>query len=141
MKSLPRTKNTIVLRTDFSDESAWDAVRATIMRRRPAGYFQDNVEFVADPAFAGVAAEQVPALVPKGDDVDLTFLFLVVAATLRSEEHPVLVVDLLDAPGRAFRAIPAELWSIESNLFVGNMGFEEFAESVQADGVFRGFPR
>jgi hypothetical protein len=31
------------------------------------------------------------------------------------------------------------MWSVENNLSLSNMGFEEFAESVDEDGVFRGF--
>ncbi|MDH6214469.1 hypothetical protein M2283_001752 [Streptomyces pseudovenezuelae] len=33
----------------------------------------------------------------------------------------------------------AELWSIENNLSGANMDFEEFADAVDDDGVFRGF--
>jgi hypothetical protein len=39
-----------------------------------------------------------------------------------------------------FRAIPSALQSIENNVSVGNMGLEEYARSVDVDGVFRGFP-
>jgi hypothetical protein len=35
--------------------------------------------------------------------------------------------------------IPAELWSVEINLAIANMDFEEFAENTDADGVLRGF--
>jgi len=52
----------------------------------------------------------------------------------------VLVVDLYDEPGRSFRVVPQEAWSVENNLSISNMDFEEFADSVDADGVFRGFP-
>ena len=46
----------------------------------------------------------------------------------------------LDGPDRVpFRCIPAELWSIENNLNIANMDWEEFAEAVGADGIFRGF--
>jgi hypothetical protein len=32
------------------------------------------------------------------------------------------------------------MWGVENNLSVSNMGFEEFADKVDQDGVFRGFP-
>jgi hypothetical protein len=34
---------------------------------------------------------------------------------------------------------PRKTESIENNLSIGNMGFEEFAEAVDRDGTFRGF--
>jgi hypothetical protein len=32
------------------------------------------------------------------------------------------------------------MWGIENNLSIANMDFEEFAENVDDDGIFRGFP-
>ena len=52
-----------------------------------------------------------------------------------------VVVDLYDEPGRTFRVIPRELWGVENNLSLANMDYSDFADNVDADGVFRGFPR
>ena len=60
--------------------------------------------------------------------------------TFEYPEHPLLVVDLLGEPGRAFRALPEQVQSIENNLSLANMDFEDFADSVGDDGIFRGFP-
>jgi len=32
------------------------------------------------------------------------------------------------------------MWSVENNLSISNMDFSDFADSADADGVFRGFP-
>jgi hypothetical protein len=37
--------------------------------------------------------------------------------------------------------LPSQIQAIENNLSIANMDFEDFADSVDADGVFRGFPR
>ncbi len=77
-------------------------------------------------------------------------LFIADSVTFASPEHPVLVVDLDDKilsatefpeiAGRTpFRCIPSELWSVENNLNISNMDWEEFASEVGDDGVFRGF--
>ena len=50
-----------------------------------------------------------------------------------------LVIDLADQPGRTFRVIPSEMWSVENNLSLANMDFDEFADAVDAAGIFRGF--
>lgn len=65
-------------------------------------------------------------------------LFIADEAAQFLPEHPVLVVDLADSRP-PFGCIPAALWSVENNLNIANMDWEEFADHVSADGVFRGF--
>jgi hypothetical protein len=60
--------------------------------------------------------------------------------TIASPEFPVLVIDLYADRGRTFRAIPSQIQSIENNLSIANMDFFEFADHVDLDGIFRGFP-
>jgi hypothetical protein len=52
----------------------------------------------------------------------------------------VLVLDAQDNPGRTFRVTATESWGVENNLSISNMDFFEFADAVDDDGVFRGFP-
>jgi hypothetical protein len=51
-----------------------------------------------------------------------------------------LVVDL-GSGLRSFRTIPSQVQGIENNLSIGNMGFEEFADAVDKDGIFRRFAK
>ncbi|MEU1486412.1 hypothetical protein [Streptomyces sp. NPDC005752] len=37
------------------------------------------------------------------------------------------------------RVTAAELWSIENNIYLGNMDWEDFVAAAGDDGVFRGF--
>ena len=69
-----------------------------------------------------------------------SFLMVVDGATILHPENPLVIVDLWDEPGREFRAIPSQIQSIENNLSLGNMGFAEFADVVDCDSIFRGFP-
>lgn len=55
------------------------------------------------------------------------------------KDNPVLCVDLQAEKGRMFRIIPSEMWSIENNVRIANMDFYEFADQVDAEGIFRGF--
>jgi hypothetical protein len=136
MKKLPETENALLVRTDFSDEAAWEAVRAAV--EAPGGEYRAYVEFVSDPGYGGVTAEKLPGLMPEG--YPGTAAFLVDREALANPEHPILVVDLCDQPGRTFRVIPSEMASVENNLTIANMDFDEFAEAAGPDGVFRGFP-
>jgi hypothetical protein len=137
MKKIPATEKSLVLRTDFSDESAWHEVCAAI--QQPVGDFRAYVDFVNDPDFAGIDSKEVSASLL--GDPGRVFAFIIDHVTLSQAEHPILVVDVFDEPGRTFRVIPSEAWSVENNLSLANMDFGDFANSVDADGVFRGFLR
>jgi hypothetical protein len=136
LKKVSTTKNSLVLRTDFSDDSAWEALCLEI--QRPVGDFRAYVDFLSDPEYDGLTTEQLVTLVPK--DFNHTFVFVVDQRALSHPDHPILVVDLSEDPGASFRVIPSEMWGVENNLSIANMDFYEFAENVDPDGVFRGFP-
>lgn len=134
--TLPATPAALVLRTDFSDDAAWDAVCAASVAESPEG-FSAALSFVSDPVFASLTGEHVAAL---ASESDRSFLFLVDHVTLTDPETPLVAVDLHDEPGRWFRVTPGRIWGIENNLTLGNMYFRAFAEHADPDGVFRGFP-
>jgi len=134
MKKIPATKDSLVLRTDFSDDSAWLAICAAI--QAPVGEFQAYVQCVSDPDYANLEdAALVEAL-----SGNRSFAFVVDHIALSHPEHPILVVDLSREVGRMFRVIPSHAWSVENNLSLANMDFGEFADAVDQSGIFRGFP-
>ena len=137
--TFPKTDDlhSLVVRTDFGDDSVWSDVRAAIAA--PVGEFRAYVTFVDDRRYDGFTVGQLLAMVPAS--WDHTFIFLVDHDTLTRPDHPVLVVDLYGQRGRSFRVIPSEMWSVQNNLSLANMDWEEFADSVDEDGVFRGFPK
>lgn len=134
MKPLPMSDQALVIRTDFSDDSAWNAVVSAI--RQPVDGFYAYVELVDDPAFRDLTVEQ---LVTLRDDLSKSYTIVADGITMREAEHPLLVVDLIEELGRTFRAVPSAIQSIENNLSIANMDFWEFADNVDPDGVFRGF--
>ena len=134
-KTIPATRNTLALRTDFSNETAWKSLCADILS--PDREFTANVDFVSDPNYDGLGADQLPSRLSK--DSTLTFAFIIDRLTLSHSDHPIVVVDLHHNPGRTFRVIPSELWSVENNLSIANMDFDEFAGAVDQEGIFRGF--
>jgi hypothetical protein len=137
MKPLPQSLVALVIRPDFSDHEAWEAICAAILQLTEEG-FGAQVEFLDDAAYRGLTKEQLLTLFPEGDE--RPFFFMIVDdVTVRSPEHPILVVDLWREPGREFRAVPAAVQSIENNLSIANMDFAEFADAVDEDGIFRGF--
>jgi hypothetical protein len=128
----------LVIRTDFSDQRRWDALRAAIAAPVGDFGFLADVEFVNDRVYAGLGTRQLLESLPKGGAH--TFVIVADPTTMSQPEHPLLIVDLHTDRGREFRAIPSAIQAIENNLSLANMDFAEFADSVDADGVFRGFP-
>lgn len=135
MKNVPETPNALVLRTHFTDDKAWLSICKEI--RKPVGDFQAYVDFVSDPTYDGITVKQLLSLISKNSKHK--FIFVVDHEALSHPDKPILVIDLLKEPGRTFRVIPSEMWSVENNLSIANMDFADFANSVDSDGIFRDF--
>ncbi|MFG2245777.1 DUF6924 domain-containing protein [Spirillospora sp. NPDC048823] len=133
----------LVIRTDFSDQSAWEATRTAIDGPEELeSEYMYSPEFTDDSAYQELSVEEILARLPEA--MQGRFIAVVDQTTLASREKPILLVDLNRRNGnygRTFRVIPSELPSIEVNLSLANMDFFEFAGSVDPDGVFRGFSR
>ena len=128
-------ENALVVRTDFSDDVAWERVCEEMRKPRGPFGFLANLDFLSDRELAGSTADELVARAPETH----TFFFIVDTRALSDPEHPVLVVDYFDRPARTVRVIPAQMWSVENNLSLGNMDFDDFLSSADPDGVFRGF--
>lgn len=137
--ALLATMSSPVTRTDFSDQSAWETVRAAIAAPIDDNGFGANLEFVDDTAFNGLSPTEILALSTDTWAASQACLVVVDTVTLASPEWPLLIVELGREPGRAFRCVASEFPLIEVNLAIANMDFADFADAVQDDGVFRGF--
>jgi hypothetical protein len=136
VKPLPATDAALLLRTDFSSDAEWAALCEAVQKPSDEG-FAAMVACVSDVAYDGLTVDQMVALTPA--DGGRGFAFIADQTTFSTAERPVLVVDLYDKPGRTFRVIPREMWGVENNLSLANMDYDEFADSVDRDGIFRGF--
>jgi len=140
-KPLPKSENSLLIRTDFSTDSVWSKLRSALEAINEDG-FQANLTVIDDVDYAGLSVAQLIELKPSGEQRgEHSFAFLADATSHTNPEHPILVVELRENPGQIFRVIPTELWSVENNLALGNMDFKDFAQSVDADDVFRGWPK
>lgn len=138
MNEIPQTEYALVLRTDFSDQVAWDQICAAIREPVTEFRFLAYVDFLDRERYANITKENLLGSIPDG--YNHSFIVVVDNIAISSPEHPLLIVDLVEKSGREFRAIPSQIQAIENNLSIANMDFDEFAESLDEDGVFRGFP-
>lgn len=138
-RSLPEGESLLV-RTDFTDDAAWAQTLAAVI----ASYDEDamtELTPVDDVTFDGLTPADL------GDLVDgQTYVFLADTTTMTDPEHPLLAVDTSDEDARGdgdavFRIAPIAMAEVEGNLLLANMDFEDYAGSVDDDGVFRGFDR
>ena len=141
MRPLPKTDNALVIRTDFENQQAWraicDLIRAPV--HEGSYRFYANVDFYEGTEFRNLGKEDLLRRVPK--DYNHSFFLVVDKDAITRPDFPILVVDLFAERGRSFRAIPSQIQGIENNLSIANMDFSDFADAVDNDGVFRGFPR
>jgi hypothetical protein len=132
----PDDLTSLVLRTDFSDEKAWTALKATIDNSDE----HRRATYVSNPLYAGVTVQAlVDADAAAADDDKLTYLFLADATTMTDDYHPLLAVDLHEEPGRTFRVPPRWYADVSNNLTIANMDFAEFADAADESGTYRGF--
>ena len=136
MNQLPRTQNPQIIRTDFSDHSAWEKARSKI--RKPYGDNTAGVEFIDKLEYKDLTKEQLLKLIPENYNHNFFIIFDRLAAAM--PESPLLIVDLSEEPGREFRADPSQIFGIESNLETSNIWFSEFANFVNEDGIYCGYP-
>ncbi|WP_435191587.1 DUF6924 domain-containing protein [Streptomyces sp. bgisy126] len=132
----PDDLTSLVLRTHFGDEGAWDSVRIAL----DAADDYPHATYVSELRFADVEVRALMAEEAAADeDEQIVYMFLADAVTMKDPGHPLLAVDLSDEPGRTFR-VPARWFpDISANLSISNMDFAEFADAADASGTFRGF--
>ncbi len=131
--------HTLLVRTDFTDDEAWrDAVRRATTPTEDG--FTAVLKTVDDARYDGMVAEDAAELASHSD---AAAVLLADDETVTDDERTLLVVctDAFDeAYGRTFRVVPEEVWSVENNLRLANLDFDEFADTADAaDGTFRGF--
>jgi hypothetical protein len=131
----------LLIRTDFSDDEAWVEVTTAAQAAEPIGGFVADLTLVEDPAWEGLAGDKLLETIGEPPPF---YVFVVDREALTHPEHPILAIDCAgsDYPherGRTVRVVPTAMASIENNLSLGNMDFDEFIEGADADGIFRQF--
>jgi hypothetical protein len=127
---LPETDYSPLLRTDFTDDTAWQALLDEI---------DGNwVTVLADPTHRGLSVPELVALVPDGSHYPV----LVVAddQTFSAAERSLLLIDVREEPGRTFRVgLPDAFQSVIGNLAIANASFDEYLDSGSIDdsGTYR----
>jgi hypothetical protein len=128
-------ESSLLVRTDFTDDAAWEAVVAEATRPYGPESFSASLTPVSDTAFDGMGPVALAAI-----DGTASVVFAADADSMADSDRTVVVVDRVEQPGRSFRVVMAHLWGVENNLRLANMDLADFLLMLDGDGVFRGFP-
>ena len=121
---------TPVIRTDFTDEAAWQKIKQAVAAKYLMG-FSANVRFIDDRQYSGLSGPDLTHRIPGLQGYGC--IFIADATAMSAPEHHLLVLDPSHPAGES------EAWGVENNLSLANMDYGEFANTVDPDGVFRGF--
>jgi hypothetical protein len=132
---IPITENLVLVRTSFSSDERWRSFLQEV--QSPPEPFNAFFSVVDDRGFSGKSAAEVVAALP--EDYLHPAVFIADEKTLTEQGYPCLLVGPLPEEVREFRALAREVASIDNNLSIANMGFEEFEQASGPDGIFRGF--
>ena len=130
-----------VVRTDFTDEDAWNLVVEQL--REPWMENEPSPCLISEPGYDGASAERVlKDIRATMSDADMpAVLFIADSMTMREKDHPLLVVSM-EWDGEPFeddeepfitqyRTLPDAAVEISVNLGIANMDFEDFADESE----------
>jgi hypothetical protein len=136
MTPLPSTEASLLVRTDFTDDAAWEATRAASLAENEHGS-RAHLHVVDDEAFTGATWQWLRSAIL---DLDRRGVLLYVADTAAlAGDHPIQVVDLSRTARQPFRCLARELAGIDGTVTDATMEWEDFADNVESDGTYRGF--
>lgn len=144
MKPLPSVYEAVLLRTDFADQQVWEQVRDTALASL-WGSDAPTLIVVDDRRYSG---EDFGDLSEPPEGYEKRVLVVFDAWARAHGDHPLLVIDwFADVDEQdeerfiagSLRAAPDQVQTVEGNLSMANMDFDDFLAAADADGVFRGF--
>ncbi len=136
MTGLPSTEASLLVRTDFNDGAAWEETKAASLAENEDGF--RAYLHVVDDATLSEATWQDLRRATRALEHRAAVLFIADRAALAGD-HPVQVVDLSSDSRPPFRCLARELWGVDNNLNMANMEWEDYADNVESDGIYRGY--
>lgn len=131
----PRVDTSLVLRTDFTDDAAWEALTAAVSAHDEGG----EATFVSDPAYDGASVQSlIDADAAAADDAKVCEVFVADTVAMTGGEHALLVVDLFSPPYPRVRVAPTGFAEVSANLTIANLDAADFADDTDPEHVFRG---
>lgn len=138
MKVLPLVQGPLLVRTDFSDPTAWQALLAVVNAPDERG-MHPNACIIDDPDFGDLTAVQVleqasgrlPELLVVADKTAVT-----------APDMPLLVIFRPGTPDHdGLRVVARQLAAVTNSTFRSSNDWDALGDAADDEGVFRGFRR
>ncbi len=128
----------LYIRSDFGDDDAWHRAALALITDREK-YGRPDCRMVVEREAEDITRER---LVELYGETGPAIVFVADSVTMAHDEIPFLVVDVCSSSrtcGQTFRAALAATHSVEANLTLSNLSFDDFAAAAgrSADGVYR----
>ena len=145
MTAHPDTNQAWVVRTDFSNDDKWeDAVREIMTPRKVLGMdVRARVTLITDKRYEKMSANEVVGAIP--ESYEFLYCFIFDSTSNSEDESPILVLNLETEeafePSQTFqfRAYPAQVFWIDSNLSISNIDFDVYTIELEPGAIFDGF--
>lgn len=138
MKVLPLVQGPLLVRTDFSDEAAWQALLAVVNAPDRRGV-RPNTCVIDDPDFGDLTAIQVV----EETSGSLPELLVVADKTaVTAPDMPLLVIFRPGTPDHdGLRVVASQLIAVTNSTFRSINDWDALGDAADDEGVFRGFRR
>ena len=141
----PKIDQAWVVRTDFSNDEKWEeAVREIMTPRRVLSMdVRARVTLITDRRYENMSADEVASALP--DSYEFLHCFIFDSFSSSEDESPILVLNLesndTHEPSETFqfRAYPAQVFWIDSNLSISNIDFDDYTRELEPGAIFDGF--
>ena len=131
----PRAETSLVLRTDFSDDAAWEALKSAISAEDE----HCEATFVGDPAYDGASVQSlIDADTAADAEAKVCDVFVANSAAMTGGDHALLAVDLIIPPYARVRVAPTGFAEVAANLTLANLYVADFADESDPEQVFQG---
>lgn len=124
----------LLVRTDYSDDRAWQLVNDAIQTPSEEG-FTAGVTIIENPDWEGIDTARLIAALPETYRHPL--LIVSDASTQSGSGFPLLVTEVKHQPRRSMRVAAGSLWAVENNISIANLNWEDYANNISPDGIYR----
>lgn len=129
---LPADRGSLLVRTDFSDQGTWEALQAALDTPAEDGSLA-HLSLVEQRRWDHASVDDLAAAAPPH-----VLLAVADATTFSTPEMPLLVLERVDDRVRQVRVASRAVASVVVDLSTSSTDWEDVADGVDADGVFRG---
>lgn len=133
MTAIPEIDDSLVVRTWFGDEAAWQRTVAAVSTPSPQGYVA-YVQYCDDSANDGATMAELHDAMDFGEAA-VGFIADEMAQT--SEGFPLLVIDVTGDEREPFRCPATLAWDVENDLNLNDTPWESYLDALR-DGVWTG---